>query len=64
MTEQPWVKTDAGQFRLTRQPTSQQFVCDRCLRPKVSKVIVEWHNAAGTVRSICNGCYGNLRAAP
>ncbi len=49
-----------GTFVATRNEASLEFVCDRCLQPKISKVVVEWTAANGTTKHICNGCYGRL----
>lgn len=49
-----------GTFEMTRHDSSLEFVCDRCLQPKITKVIVKWTAANGMTKSICNGCYGRL----
>ena len=51
-----------GTFVATRHDASLEFVCDRCLQPKISRVVVEWTTANGTTKRICNGCYGRLRS--
>jgi len=50
-----------GRFQFTRADKLQDFVCDRCLKPKRSRVFVRWY-VAGTdgPATICNGCYGYL----
>jgi len=60
MASEKLTKNAQGAFRLTRQDKSQEFVCDRCLEPKISKVMVEWTDTNGRVKTICNGCYGRL----
>jgi hypothetical protein len=58
----PPVETDIGTFQLTRHADRLEFVCDRCLRPKTTRTTVAWTTEPGTVKTICNGCYGYLRA--
>ncbi len=56
------VTNEHGTFQLTRAEESQNFVCDRCLKPKQSRVSVWWHETAtDRTKTICNGCYGLLR---
>lgn len=54
-------KNNNGEFIINRHDTAQNFVCDRCLRPKTAKIVVEWKNESGN-KNICNGCYGMLSA--
>ena len=57
------VTNEHGRFQLTRAEESQDFVCDRCLKPKRAKVSVRWHEAAtGRAKTVCNACYGRLRS--
>lgn len=49
-----------GRFVATRHEASLEFVCDRCLQPKVGKVVVDWTMPNGTTKRICNACYGRL----
>jgi len=50
-----------GRFVFQRHTESQGFVCDRCLEPKVAKIVVEWSKESVTaVKKICNGCFGKL----
>ena len=37
-----------------------EFICDRCLRPKISKKYVEYVAENGKKKRICNGCYGTI----
>lgn len=49
------------QLSITRHDTLQEFTCDRCGRPKKSKLLGTW--VTGSLkRRICNGCYGYLRS--
>ena len=57
------VTNEHGRFQLTRAEESQDFVCDRCLKPRRSRVSVWWHEAVtDRTKTICNGCYGQLRS--
>lgn len=58
----PPVETDIGTFQLTRHADRLEFVCGRCLQPKTTRNAVAWTTESGTVKTICNGCYGYLRA--
>jgi hypothetical protein len=49
-----------GTFVATRHDESIEFVCDRCLQPKVGKVVVDWTPTTGRTKRICNACYGRL----
>jgi hypothetical protein len=49
-----------GVFVFQRHDEEQRFVCDRCLRPKVARIMVSWTMPAGVAKVICNGCYGRL----
>lgn len=49
-----------GSFEITRGSESKNFVCDRCFKPKIAKVSVEWKDKQNNVKIICNGCYGRL----
>jgi hypothetical protein len=51
-----------GTFILERFEENREFVCDRCLRPKVTRIIVRWTPTVGSPKAICNGCYGWLSA--
>jgi hypothetical protein len=61
-SSKPPVETDVGTFQLTRHADRVEFVCDRCLRPKTARITVVWTTQSGTVKTVCNGCYGRLRA--
>ncbi len=58
----PPVRTDAGTFVLTRRDERTQFVCDRCLEPKITKITVAWTTPTGGHKTVCNGCFGRLKA--
>ena len=48
------VTNEHGTFQLTRAEESQNFVCDRCLKPKQSRVSVWWHETAtDRTKTIC-----------
>lgn len=49
-----------GTFHVRRESASAGMVCDRCLEPKVTKVVVEWTTPQGLRKQLCNGCYGWL----
>jgi hypothetical protein len=50
-----------GDFVLRRYGEQRNFVCDRCLEPKVSKIEVEWvTRTSDEAKRICNGCFGRL----
>jgi hypothetical protein len=49
-----------GEFQMLRHAESQNFVCDRCLRPKTSKIVVTWVHKDSDTKTICNGCFGRL----
>jgi hypothetical protein len=49
-----------GEFRMLRNVETQNFVCDRCLRPKTAKVVVKWDNKNSGSKSICNSCFSFL----
>lgn len=53
-------QNEHGRFEMRRHDESFGLVCDRCLRPKVTKVEVIWDRPSGTQMRICNGCYGLL----
>lgn len=57
-------KNEVGHFIFYREENSMEYVCDRCLRPKITKVRVQWTDRSGVIRNICNGCYGTLLANP
>jgi len=54
---------DAGTFLYRRNDCSQEFVCERCLNPKIAKIVVQWTDQAGRRKTICNGCYGRLQSS-
>jgi hypothetical protein len=56
--------TDRGTFERHRHDELQKFTCGRCGLPKTSKNTVTWTvgTGRGAVKTICNGCYGNLLA--
>ena len=60
MSSQKETENSFGKFVVTRHDSSQQFVCDRCLQPKIAKVVVEWTLGQKGMKRICNGCYGRL----
>jgi len=45
--------------KLVRMATPVEFYCFRCQSSKRSRLRAEWHTSRG-VRTICNGCYGEL----
>lgn len=49
-----------GKFTISRYPESQNFMCDRCLKPKIAKIVVTWVNLSNESKTICNACYGRL----
>jgi hypothetical protein len=50
-----------GDFVFRRHDEQRNFVCDRCLEPKVAKIVVEWvSQTSGDAKRICNGCFGRL----
>jgi hypothetical protein len=61
MTKAP-VRTEAGTFQLTRRDESIELVCDRCLEPKITKITVAWTTPSGVHKTVCNGCFGRLKA--
>lgn len=60
MTTARQTASEHGTFVLTRYEHRIEFVCDRCLQPKVTRLDVIWTNPAGSRKRICNGCYGRL----
>jgi hypothetical protein len=60
MATQKKVTNQFGDFVVIRHDISVQFVCDRCLQPKVTKIVVTWVDKQGKEKTICNGCYGLL----
>jgi hypothetical protein len=55
------VENSLGRFTFRRYSESRNFVCDRCLEPKVSKVEVAWERDSESIpKTICNGCFGQL----
>ena len=59
------VTNEHGTFQLTRAEEPKEFACDRCLKPKRSKVSVQWHQTytvTDYTKTICNKCYGWLRS--
>ncbi len=46
---------------ITRHPAATEFHCERCDKPKKSKLIGTWARDDDTL-TICNGCYGWLNA--
>jgi hypothetical protein len=53
----------SGSFTMRRSDERREFVCDRCLKPKTSKIQVAWDDRrAGETKTICTGCYGELLA--
>ncbi|MBB5167092.1 hypothetical protein [Mycobacterium sp. AZCC_0083] len=54
----------ADDLTLTRTPTAQPFHCERCNKDKKAKLTAQWHRDDGQTVTICNGCYGELLAAP
>ena len=56
--------TSAGTFVFRRYTEMQEFVCDRDLLPRRTKIIVHWKTPEGVERTICNSCYGFLMSQP
>ena len=52
--------TSAGTFVFRRHTEAQEFVCDRDLLPRKTKIVVHWTTLEGIERTICNSCYGFL----
>jgi hypothetical protein len=52
--------TSAGTFIFRRHAEAQEFICDRDLLPRRSKIVVRWTTPEGAERTICNSCYGFL----
>lgn len=47
---------------LERHPVATPFFCERCDADKKAKLIGSWKKDDGTTATICNGCYGWLKA--
>jgi hypothetical protein len=60
VTEPKRVTNEHGTFVLTRHAESFGLVCDRCLKPKITKIAVEWTTPGGNTKRICNRCYGRF----
>lgn len=56
--------TEIGSFVFRREEERLEYVCDRCLRPKTTRIRVKWTDRNDVKRHICNGCYGRLLAKP
>ena len=54
------VRNSLGTFTLVRSESSQEFVCERCLAPKIAKLKVQWVDTSRRAKTICNGCYGRV----
>ncbi len=64
MTEKR-TRSSNGPFLMRRLPERVEFVCDRCLQPKITKIQVQWTDPrTSQAKVICNGCYGRLMSAP
>ena len=46
-----------GEFRMVRHVEVQNFVCERCLRPKTTKLVYTWDNKNSGLKIICNSCF-------
>ena len=53
-------KFSPGVLEYTRNDNSIEFTCERCNSVKKSKIVVKWKDNEGIIKTICNGCYGNL----
>lgn len=53
-------ENERGKFTYRKHDSSQEFVCDKCLEPKVSKNKIEWIDNTGKERIICNKCYSKI----
>ena len=56
-------RNEHGEYVFERLDDTAQFVCERCLKAKVSKIVVKWRTPEGEEKKICNGCYGFLMSS-
>ncbi|ASR78015.1 hypothetical protein I5G95_gp18 [Mycobacterium phage Bella96] len=52
----------AAEFTMERSAAAEPFYCARCERDKKAKAKATSTKPDGTVVTICNGCYGNIKA--
>lgn len=53
-------KTSQGTFIFKRSDHAAEFFCERCNSNKKSKIKVSHIGLDQSMKTICNGCYGNL----
>ena len=53
---------ELGTFVFTRAKQAEEFYCDRCDATKKAKNSTLWTQCNGRQLTLCNGCYGYVRA--